>query len=207
MSTDTVAVNDADDSVVDQILEQAEPQEQNQEAETKEERVPLSALQKERRKRQEAEQELKVYRDHQLNSVKAKPVEEDESRFESATKGDLGKTKEEIIRAVEERNWIKQNPERYEEVNEKLAAFLKQRPNLASAIDGASNRFEEAWELMDKLSPKQKASLTVKSPLKKDAPGSPSGMPKAAALNQAVDVMSMSESEFAAYREAKRKRR
>lgn len=207
MSTETVSVNEVDESVVDQILEQAEPQDQGQETESREERVPLSALQKERRKRQEAEQELKVYRDHQLNQVKAKPVEEDESKFESATKADLGKSKEEIIRAVEERNWIKQNPERYEEVNEKLAAFLKQRPNLASAIDGASNRFEEAWELMDKLSPKQKASLLKPAAVKKDTPGSPSGLPKAAALNQAVDVMSMSESEFAAYREAKRKRR
>lgn len=60
---------------------------------------------------------------------------------------------------------------------------------------------------MDKLTPKQKAALKPAAVAKKDAPGNPAAIPKAAALNQAVDVMTMSDSEFAAWRQAQRKRR
>lgn len=206
MSTETVPDQE---EIVDNIAEPIEPADAVEEESQvqKEERVPLSALQKERKKRQEAEEELKIYRAKQLQEMKSQPVQEDDSKYESATKEDLGKSQHQIIRAVEERNWIKQNPEKAELVNEKLAEFLKQRPNLASAIEGATNRYEEAWELMDKLTPKQKAALKPSATVKKDTPGNPAGVPKAAALNQAVDVMSMSDSEFAAWRQSQRRKR
>ena len=209
MSAETVPVQEKIEEDAAELMVEAETQPEviENEPPSKEERVPLSALQKERKKRQEAEEELKVYRDRQLQEMKSKPPVEDDSRYESATKEDLGKSQQQIIRAVEERNWIKQNPEKAESVNEKLAEFLKQRPNLASAIEGATNRYEEAWELMDKLTPKQKAALKPANAAKKDAPGNPAGVPKAAALNQAVDVMHMSDSEFAAWRQSQRKRR
>lgn len=187
-----------------QALDNAEvkeevPQEQN---------VPLSALQKERRKRQDAEQELKMYREHQLKQMQgANPQEEDESQYEPVTKAELKKQSVQMMRDVEEKTWIRQNPEKAELINEKLANFLKQRPNLAAAIEAAPNRYEEAWELMDKLSPRQKAALTTPQATKKVTPNSPSGVPKAAAMNQAVDVMNMNDSEFAAWRNSKRSRR
>jgi hypothetical protein len=174
--------------------------------------VPLSALQKLREKKRELELELQWERQRYAAQSQQKPEEEDNSRYESATREDLRNTvrqsQEEAIRAIEERLWIKQNPEKYEKVNEYLPQFLKQRPNLASAINLASNRYEEAFILMQALSPKQQQQLQKQATqVKKEAPNSPGSIPKAAALNDAVDVMNMSDSEFYAWRQSKRGRR
>jgi len=210
MSAETVPVQK---EVVEEVVEQAHADEQAQQQadapaqeQVKEEQVPLSALQKERRKRQEIEQELRWHKE-QMMAKKPDPAQEpDESLFEAATKEDLGKVKQQVLRDVQESNWIKANPEKAAEINEKLAEFLKQRPNLAPAIEGAQNRYEEAWELMDKLSPKQKAALRP-APVRKDAPGNPAAIPKAAALNEVMDFSKMSDSEFNAWRQSKRQRR
>jgi CRISPR/Cas system CSM-associated protein Csm2 small subunit len=207
MTTETEPVKEEPvvEPVETPVVEQPEvEQEANvEQEEVKEQHVPLSALQKERRKRQEIEQELRTLREERVS----KPSEPDDAQYEAATKADLGKARQQIIRDVQENTWIKENPERANEVNEKLAEFLKQRPNLAAAIEGATNRYEEAWELMDKLTPKQKSALKTATVTKKDTPGSPGSVPKAAALNQAVDVMSMTDAEFEAYRTSKRQRR
>lgn len=207
---DTVPENEAAlEEVIDTAVEQAIDQSADQPAPVQEapqeERVPLSALQKERRKRQEMEQELRWHKEQMMASRQPAP-EPDETLYEAATKEDLGKAEQKIVRSVEERTWIRQNPEKVSDINEKLAEFLKQRPHLASAIENAPNRYEEAWELMDKLTPKQKAALRP-APPKRDAPGNPAGIPKAAAMNQSLDVMTMSDSEFNAWRNSQRKRR
>lgn len=168
--------------------------------------VPLSALQKERKKRQELELELDWERKRQRQAP-TPPPEEDNSKYESATREDLSRTQDEIVRIVEEKSWIKNNPEKYEKVNEYLPQFLKQRPNLASAINSATNRYEEAYTLMEALTPKQQQQLKPAVSPKKDAPNAPGGVPKAAAMNQAIDVMSMNDTEFAAWRQAQKKRR
>lgn len=208
---DTVPENEAAleeviDTAVDQAIEQsAEDQPAPVQEAPQEERVPLSALQKERRKRQEMEQELRWHKEQMMASRQPAP-EPDETLYEAATKEDLGKAEQKIVRSVEERTWIRQNPDKVSDINEKLAEFLKQRPHLASAIENAPNRYEEAWELMDKLTPKQKAALRP-APPRRDAPGNPAAIPKAAAMNQSLDVMSMSDSEFNAWRNSHRKRR
>lgn len=210
MSADTVSEQP---EVVEQEAIQEQPQQEAPEQldlvedmqaqeQPKEETVPLTALQKERRKRQEAEYELKYLREQQ----QAKPQEPDESLYEAATREDLGKAEAKIIQQVEERSWIKQNPERANYVNENLTEFLKQRPHLALAIEKAPNRYEEAWELMNALSPKQRESLRASAP-KKSAPGNPAAVPKATAMNEALDFSSMSDAEFNAWRASKRKRR
>ena len=175
--------------------------EQSQESVEREEtQVPLHALQRERKKRQELEEELKFHREQQRKSAQPN----DDSRYESATKEDLGKSREETIRIIEERKWSRDNPEKYQRINDDLPQFLKQRPNLASAIEASTNRYEEAWELMQALTPKQQQQIKVKP--KQDAPGSPSGVPKSAAMSEAVDVMRMTDSEFHAWRQSKRRR-
>lgn len=168
--------------------------------------VPLSALQKERKKRQELEQELTWERNRQRQAPPV-PQEEDNSKYESATREDLSRAQEESIRIIEERAWIKSNPEKFEKINEYLPQFLKQRPNLASAINSASNRYEEAYTLMEALTPRQQQQIKATPPPKKDAPNAPGGVPKAAGLNQAVDVMGMSDSEFISWRNSQKKRR
>ena len=205
------------ETVIDQIIEQHEEVATEQEADHPEvessqestKQVPLSALQKERKKRQEIELELQwmKQREAQQYAPPPAPVEEDNSRYESATREDLLRAQEESLRLFEERQWIRSNPEKYEKVNEYLPKFLKQRPHLASAIKDAPNRYEEAYVLMEALTPKQQQQLKAPPTPKKDAPGSPTGVPKSAAMNQAVDVMSMSDSEFQAWRDSKKRRR
>lgn len=200
---------------IEQIMDQHEVdigvQEGNDQAERPEKTmVPLSALQKLREKKKELELELQWER--QRNAQHAQPQkapEEDNSRYESATREDLSRSQEESIRLIEEKMWVRQNPEKYEMINEQLPTFLKQRPNLALAINQSANRYEEAYTLMTALSPKQQQQLRKEaSPIpKKEAPNAPGGVPKAAALNEAVDVMSMSDKEFAEWRQAKQKRR
>jgi len=179
------------------------------EAQPKKTMIPLSVAQKLREQKRELELQLQWERQRNAEAQAAaqKPPEEDNSRFESATKEDLSRSQEEAIRVIEEKIWIKNNPEKYEKVTQYLPQFLKQRPNLASAINLASNRYEEAYTLMDALTPKQQQQLTKPITPKKEAPNAPGGVPKAAAMNEAVDVMGMSDSEFAAWRQTKKKRR
>jgi hypothetical protein len=201
--------------VMEAVLEQQEASqeqpEESAEVEQKEafepKHVPLSALQKERKKRQELEQELQWERQRAMQMAKPEPVEEDSSRYESATREDLSKAQMEAVRIVEEKLWIKQNPEKYEKVNEYLPDFLKQRPNLASAIGAASNRYEEAFTLMEALTPKQQSQLKAAPQKRPAAPNAPNSVPKAAALNEAVDVMGMSDAEFTKWRQSQKRRR
>ncbi len=198
------AVDPQDAEPIEQIMDESpDAPEVNNEEKTM---VPLSALQKLRDKKKELELQLQFERQRNAEQYQ-RPQEDDNSRYESATKEDLRTSQEEAVRLIEEKMWIKQNPEKYEKVNEYLPTFLKQRPNLASAINLASNRYEEAYTLMDALTPKQQQQLKKEIAPKKEAPNSPGGVPKAAMLNEAVDVMSMSDNEFAAWRQSKKKRR
>ena len=200
---------------IEQIMDQHEVdtnvQEDNEIGEPSQDKspmIPLSVVQKLREKKKELELELQWERQRNAQSAQQKPPEEDNSRYESATREDLRNSQEEAIRVIEEKLWIRQNPEKYEKVNEYLPTFLKQRPNLASAINLASNRYEEAYTLMEALTPKQQQQLAKDTkPHKKEAPNAPGGVPKAAVLNEAVDVMSMSDSEFVAWRKSKKKSR
>lgn len=194
---------------IEQIMDQVDTnsQEGNEEKSQEKTMVPLSVVQKLREKKKELELELQWEKQRNAQAAQQKPIEEDQSRYESATREDLSRSQEEAIRIIEEKLWIKQNPEKYEKVNQYLPQFLKQRPNLASAINSASNRYDEAYTLMEALTPKQQQQLKQSSQPKKEAPNAPGGVPKAAALNEAIDVMSMSDSEFNAWRQAKKKRR
>lgn len=200
------------EQIMDQIDSDTNVQEDNDQEERPEKTmIPLSVAQKLREKKRELELELQWERQERQRLMQSqapsKPQEEDNSRYESATREDLHRSREETVRDVEERLWIKQNPEKKQRIDEYLPQFLKQRPNLASAINQASNRYEEAYELMDKLTPKQQQQL-AKAPIpKKEAPNAPSGVPKAAALNEAVDLMGMNDTEFTAWRNSRRKRR
>lgn len=206
--SDTVTDNEINEPiekpVVDETQQQVDQQEASEEI-REEQKVPLSALQKERKKRQDLELENRYLKEYAVPKQE-RPQENDDLNYEPITKKEmatqLAKERTETLRMAEERIWIKQNPEKVEIINEKLPEFLKIKPNLASAIDAATNRYEEAWELMDKLTPKQKQSLKPTSTAKKDAPNSPSSVPKASNLNQTVDFMSMNDAEFRTWRQS-----
>lgn len=219
MDTDTETVHEeneptgAMDQALDQATEEVEAVE-DQEVQEQEQMVPLAALQKERKKRQEETQRARLLEELHERNLRATPQaaqEEDETQYQYTTRkdvsADLSKKEAEILRAVDERSWIRQFPEKKEEIDQNLETFLKQRPHLKYAIEAAPNRYEEAWTLMNALSPKQKASLKAPPAVKKAAPGSPSSVPKAAGLNQAIDVMSMTDSEYREWRNSKRRGR
>lgn len=193
------------EEVVEKV-EVEEPEAVEAAEEPVETKVPVSALQKERRKRQELEIENRLLREQQFRKPEPVP-EQDDSRYENVTREDLNKHESTMLRKFEESKWIRENPERFEKVNELLPEFLKRRPNLGAAIAAATNRYEEAWELMDKLSPKEVAKITKVAQTKKEAPGSPASIPKAASLNETVDIMNMSDREYLAWRQSKRKAR
>ena len=193
---------------IEQVIEEVETEEPEQEEIVEEQpkektMVPLSALQKVKEKKRELELELQWER--QRNAQKEPEPEEDDSRYESATKEDLGKNQEETLRILEERMWIRQNPEKYEEIEQNLTQFLKQRPHLAHAIKHSPNRYEEAYTLMNALTQKQQKQM--KAPVKSAAPNAPSSVPKGASLSHSVDVMGMSDKEFNEWRASQRKRR
>lgn len=207
------------EEVIEQILDEAEPvfespdNSDDYESPDKKTMVPLTALQKQRQKTREKELEAQFERQEKeklqamrMTVAAQEPVEEDTSMLESATKQDLRLSEDEVLRKVEERIWIRQNPEKYDHVTENLDKFLKQRPNLRRAIQDSGNRYEEAYTLMDALTSKQKTELKRQEP-KKPAPGSPSSVPKSAVLNDAVDVMGMNDKEFLEWKQSKKVRR
>jgi hypothetical protein len=187
----------AQEMIQDQKIEIA--QEAAQDDLPKEDHVPLSKFIKERKKRQEAEQRA-------MQAEKQRQQVDDTAQYESATRADLGHTQNEIIRIVEERQWARNNPEKYERLQANLEDFLEKKPYLAEALKHAPNRWEEAYELMDALSTKERK---VAKPVEKrrDAPNSPTSVPKASAINEVKDFMAMTDAEYRAYRESKRVRR
>jgi len=176
--------------------------------------VPLRAVQKERKRRQEAEAEsyrqeveLKYLRE-QLTQPKQQ--EEDESEYESASRKELrdtaSKTKEDVKRDLREEIWVESHSAQSQWVDENLSNFLKQRPHLSTAISQSPNRYKEAYELMTALSPKQQQQISSK-PQKREAPNAPNSVPKAAGVNQAMDIMNLSDEEFSKWRSDQRRKR
>lgn len=213
MSAETVPAQDAKEPEIN-VNQEVQPVEPNQEPiveapavetpaleESKETQVPLKALQKERQKRQEIEYEYKYYKEQQDKA--RQPQEPDESQYDPVTKADLNKQladrELEIVRKVQESDWRRNNPDKATLIDQgKLDEFLKQYPNQKFAIANSTNRYAEAWDIMQRYEPKQKA-VTKAAPVEKQAPGSPSGVPKAAGINQAVNMMHMSDTEYEAW--------
>jgi hypothetical protein len=185
---------------IETIEPEAEAVQTEQVEDEKVEMVPISVLQKERKKRQQAQQKLEYYE----NLQKQEKQEEDYTKYESITKGEIGEIGKKLKRDIREEDWANEYPDRSSYIKDNLEEFLTKRPNLALAIEHSNNRLEEAWELMSRFESKKTAPRA--SP-KRDAPLSPSSVPKSAGLNEAVDVMGMSDAEFKRYRESKRRRR
>lgn len=195
------------DSAMDQIMETA--QEAVEEEKPTQTMIPLHVAQKLREKNRELELQVQwEQQERQRLTSQTPPPQEDNSKYESATREDLSKVQWDTLRFIEENQWVKEHPEKAEEVDNNLKDFLKIKPNLASAINCAVNRYKEAYELMSKLSTKEQKTLAKDTTIapKKMAPNSPGSVPKAAALNEGTDVMGMSDSEFNAWRASKRRR-
>lgn len=172
--------------------------------------VPLSALQKERKKRQEAEWKAQFLEDQQKKATVSNPETDDS--YESLTKGEYRQkesaSQEQLIRTIEERQWMKNHADKIEIINERLPELLKVKPHLAYAIANSLNRYEEGWELLKAFDPgmRQSGVRTVPRNNNREAPGSPNNAPKAAALNEATDLSKMTDKEFNEWRASKKRR-
>jgi hypothetical protein len=200
-------------------IENADTQNQNQEVvetnevvEKKEETtVPLSALQKERKKRQEAEYRAQWLEEQTQKAQKPQELpEDDDTLYEAVTKKELAEygdsSKAQIVRTIREEDWASNNPDKLEVVNEKLTELLKQKPHLAYAIQSATNRYSEAWDQLvghgkvaTKAKPEQKAKV--------QAPLSPAQVPKSAGVNQAMNLSDMTDEQYNQWRMEKRRKR
>lgn len=178
--------------------------------EQKEEQVPLKVLKKERKKRQEAELKAQWNEQRLQELMNSQPKQEDMSQYENVTKGELKnysqQERQQIIQQIKEEDWMKSNPEKIDIIDEKLPELLKQKPHLSYAIMHSTNRYEEAWE---QLMGHSKVNMARQQPVRKEskAPGSPANMPKSAGVNQAVDLMKLSDAEFNEWRKQQRRRR
>lgn len=196
------------DTVADNIPEEQKPVEAIPREEVKQEgeeekMVPLSALQKERKKKQEIERENRILRDYQLKQ--AQQQEPDYSQQEPVNREELASTLQQFAKTTREETWRAQNPDKMEVIEEHLEDLLKQRPHLAAAIKASPNSYEEAWELVKgNIQPKRREAPPRQE---RQAPNSPAGVSKSAAMGEAIDVMKMSDAEFNAWRAAKRQHR
>ena len=198
------------DTVAEKPEETKAPQEevvktpQEEVRQTEEEKmVPLSSLTKERKKRQEYERENQILREYQLRQ--AQQQEPDYSQDEPINKKELQETMIQFAKTTREEAWKSSNPDKLEIIDEHLEDLLKQRPHLAAALHSSPNRYEEAWELLKGYVQPKTTSLPPKK--KVEAPNSPASISKSAAMNEAVDIMKMTDNEFNAWRLAKRKHR
>jgi len=183
----------------EQQEEQVVEQEQEVEAEQQERTVPLSALEAERRKRQDVEAENRLYQQHLLQSQqKTQQPQEEDDADDLISKRDamnlvnthLLKTKQEFM----EESFCSSNPEAVRQIEEQLPNLIKAKPWIEDVVKNAPNRWQRAWELVNDLAPKappsspqkrQEAQRIIENSQK---PGSPAAVGKSATMSK-VDYM------------------
>ena len=122
-----------------------------------EENVPLSALQSERKQRQEAQQNLKIMQDH-LELLKAnQPTKSKEDEFGNLQDDDvltvgeakkhLSKLRNDYQMSVEELKMQQTFPDYEETVRKFLPEILREDPDLRVEIENAKNPYRLAYTL------------------------------------------------------------
>lgn len=127
-------------------------QEAHQDSQVEPTMVPLSALQAERRKRQEEQQmrqevtaRMAVLEQQIMQQKNAAEPEDPEALI---TKGDYREEKAQTKRELREEIYQENNPEKVTEVNKYLKQILEKKPWLASSLEDAPNRYSRAHEIV-----------------------------------------------------------
>ena len=175
--------------------------------------VPVSAVQHERKKRQQTEREkmmLQVELDYlrKQTTQQAEPQEEDYTLDEPVTRKEDQQSwqsrEQELVRKLEERIWSRENHEKKKFVDENLQEFLQTKPNLQSAIADSPNRYEEAYKLMVALSPHKPQSMQARE--RAPVAQSPQSVPKTSAASSGFNLMNLNDKEFNEWRRSQRSR-
>lgn len=197
-----------------QVSEQAERQ------------VPLSALEAERQKRKEREEENRYLRElamqqkAQLESVQQKAKPQDEGDEDLVNKRDLKQFKERLSkeefaqmkREIAEETFKDANPEAIRQIDMHLEEILKTRPWLADTINQAPNRYSRAYEIVRDFAPVIQAKQNKAEDAKRivensKKPGNPATVGKPANMSPGDYMLSLrgKSKEFREYREQLRR--
>lgn len=159
--------------------------------------VPLSALEAERQKRQEREEENRYLRElalqqkAQLEAMQKKPEVQEDSDEDLVNRRDLKQfhdrlSKQDLAqmkREISEETFKDANPEAIRKINMHLKEILERKPWLAETIESAPNRYSRAYEIVSDYAP----AITAKQNKAEDAkrivenskkPGSPTTVGK-----------------------------
>lgn len=176
--------------------------------------VPLTALQAERRKRQEEQQMRQevtarmALLEQQLQRQKEEAEPEDPEAI--LTKGDYKEDKALSKRELREEIYQENNPEKVTEINRYLKQILEKKPWLAASLDSAPNRYSRAHEiisdykhLVEDTGVKKSASSDAKRIVENSKkPGSPVAVGKSAQPDGVSFLKSMQgKKEFREYRQ------
>ena len=161
--------------------------------------VPLEALEAERRKRQDAETQARIYQElirKNEDSSKQASVEDTSDDEELISRKDLKNfhqrlSKEELMvlkRDIAEETFKDTQPQAIKLINTHLKEILERKPWLADSIQNAPNRYARAYEIVGDYMPQVVAKQTQATSAKKivensQKPGSPIGVGKTQSLS------------------------
>ncbi len=134
----------------DQVIAVSEqPESETQEEHQEQKMVPLSALQAERRKRQDLEARAQVYEEIiRTKEVKQEAPEEVEDPTALVEKKHLHESNATTKREILETLYQDMNPEAVQKINKYLKPILDKKPWLAQSVDTAQNRYARAYEIV-----------------------------------------------------------
>lgn len=179
--------------------------------------VPLEALQAERRKRQELEQNFHNYQElvKKMDAEREqKSKEPDEDEEELVSRRDLKAFQQSLTteqfsalkREIAEESFKETNPQAIREINSNLKQILEQKPWLADSIEKATNRYARAYEIVQDYKPLlagKKAQRDTGQKIVENAqkPGSPASQAKSSQPSGADYLKSIAgTSDFRDYR-------
>lgn len=201
---ETSVAEDVEEIVTQEASEATEQnldQEVQQEAEKS---VPLAALEAERKRRQEAEQQA-YYIQQQIAMQQAQSSQasqEDEDDYTKSLKNwTQAQIREQTQKNLEEQ-YVRQNPEILERLQNELPDLYRRRPELKAAVMNSQNRVLAAVQFLDDYAPKRSDTSMTRQKIEENQmkPKSPHGTGKSAKLSKGDMIAKMSSAEFHQYR-------
>lgn len=139
-----------EEHVEEQVTQDAVSEQPEVQAEVVEQKmVPLTALEAERRKRQDAEAKAQVYQEFLMKQEsKQEQPQEQEDPNALVEKHVLKETTAASERRILETLYQDMNPKAVHEINTYLKPILEKKPWLAQSVDTAQNRYARAFEIV-----------------------------------------------------------
>lgn len=174
--------------------------------------VPLSALEAERRKRQEMEAQNRLYADYierMKSEMPAREEAEEDDESELVDRRSFRREQEAAKRQIREEVFADLNPKAMAQIKQYLNPILEKKPWLRDSIVSSENRYARAYEIIEdyrhlvdqkpNLKTGNEGARIVQNANK---PGSPAAIAKASSGNQMELLKSMQgKKEFREYRQ------